>query len=136
MTTYYSSSSVFLARKTPSVVNNRHESTAPKVGFLLLLSSDGLVQIWLTPSRRCLHKTAAFYTEQCTTPSLLATSKSHEALETAHSITMASCATPFSSYVRMRRATLNFEHSKLCTVCGVNAICYMILAPETLSLLL
>ena len=34
------------------------------------LSSDGLVQIWRTPSRRCLHKTAAFYTEQCTTPSL------------------------------------------------------------------
>ena len=79
MTTYYSSSSVFLAQKTPSVVNNRRESTAPKsrqtakIGFLLLhllLSSDGLVQIWLTPSRRCLHKTAAFYTEQCTTPSL------------------------------------------------------------------
>ena len=43
-----------------------------KTGFLLLLllSLDGLVQIWLTPSRRCLHKTAAFYTEQCTTPSL------------------------------------------------------------------
>ena len=51
----------------------------------------------------------------------LATSKSHEALETAHSITVASCATPFSSYVRMRRATLNFE---LSTVCGVNAIKY------------
>ena len=45
----YSSSSVFLAKKTPSVVKNRHESTAPesrqtaKIGFLL--SSDGLVQI-------------------------------------------------------------------------------------------
>ena len=126
MTTYYSSSSVFLAQKTPSVVNNRRETTAPKsrqtakIGFLLLLllSADGLVQIWLTPSRRCLHKTAAFYTEQCTPHLFLATSKSHEALETAHSITMASCATPFSSYVRMRRATL------LCIVCGVNAIKY------------
>ena len=38
--------------------------------FLLLLSSDRLVQIWLTPSRWCLHKTAAFYTEQCMTPLL------------------------------------------------------------------
>ena len=43
--------------------------------------------------------------------------KSHEALETAHSITMASCATPFSSYVRIRRATLNFE-LKNCVLCA------------------
>ena len=132
MTTCFSSSSVFLAQKTPSVVNNRSESTAPKsrqtakIGFLLLLllllSSDGLVQIWLTPSRRCLLKTAAFYTEQCTTR-FLATSKSHEALETAHLITMASCATPFSSYVRMRRATLNFE---LKIVYCVRSECYQL----------
>ena len=75
MTTYYSSFSVFLAKKTPSEVKHHCESIAPesfqtaKIGFLLL-SSDGLVQIWLTPSRRCLHKTAALNTEQCTTPSL------------------------------------------------------------------
>ena len=57
--------------------------------------SDGLVQ---TPSRWFSHKTASFCTEQYTTPSLFSlTSKSHEPLETAHSITMASSATPFSS---------------------------------------
>ena len=121
MTTYYSPSSVFLAKKTPGVVKSRRESTAPKsrqtanlkighkFSVLLLLSSDGLVQIWLTPSRRCLHKTAAFYTEPCTTPSLFDNFEVSRALETARSITMASSTTPFSSYVRMRRATLNFE---------------------------
>ena len=124
MTTYYSSSSVFLAKKTPSVVNNCRESTAPKsrqtakIGFLLL-SSDGLVQIWLTPSRRCFTKQQHFTLSSARPHRFLTTSKSHEALETAHSITMASCATPFSLYVRIRRATLNFE-LKLCTVCGVN----------------
>ena len=45
MTTYYSSSSVFLAKKTPSVMKNRHESTAPEscqtaeIVLLLPLSS-------------------------------------------------------------------------------------------------
>ena len=132
MNTYYSSSSVFLAQKTPNVVNNCRESTAPKsrqtakIGFLLhllllLLSSDGLVQIWLTPSRRCLLKTAAFYTEQSTTPSLfgyfeVSRGAWNRPLE-------ASCATPFSSYVRMRRATLNFE---LKIVYSVRSECYQV----------
>ena len=40
----------------------------------------------------------------------LTASKSHEALEAAHSITMASFAMPFSSFILMHtRATLNFE---------------------------
>ena len=125
---YNSSSSVFLAKKTPSVVNNRRESklTAPKsrqtakIGFLLLLlrlASSNLADSLTT----CLHKTAAFYTEQCTTPSLTGNFEVSRGLETAHSITMASCATPFSSYVRMRRATLNFE---LKIVYCVQSECY------------
>ena len=108
MTTYYSSSSDFLAKKTPSVMKNHCKSTAPeshqttKIGFL---SSDGLVQIWLTPSRQCSHKTAALNSAR--PHRFLTTSKSHEALETTHSITMASSEMPF--FVHMRRATLNFE---------------------------
>ena len=98
-------------------MKNRRESTAPKsrqtakIGFLflLLLSSDGLVQIWLTPSQRCLTKQQHFTLSSVQPHRFLTTWKSHEALETAHSITMTSCVTPFSSYVRMRRATLNFE---------------------------
>jgi len=38
--------------------------------FLLLSSSDGLAHYCVNLSRWFMHETAAFYTEQCTTPSL------------------------------------------------------------------
>ena len=47
-------------------------------------SSDGLVQKCTTLSQWLLYKTAAFYTEQCTSPSLFTTLKSHEAVQTSH----------------------------------------------------
>ena len=70
-----SSSSVFLAKKTPSVVKNHHKSIEPescqnaKIVFFFL--KTGLFKIagrTLTP--RFSNKTAVFYTEQCTTPPL------------------------------------------------------------------
>ena len=51
--------------------------------FLLLLSSDGLIQEFMTP-----HETAVFYTAQ--TPLLYTTLKSHEVLETTHNATLQS----------------------------------------------
>ena len=84
-------------------------------------SSDGLVQLADSLTMVFAQNSSIFPLSSARPHHFLATSKPHEALETVHSITMSSCATPFSSYVRMRRATLN---SKLCTVCGVNAISY------------
>ena len=100
ITTYYSSSSVFLAKKTPSVVKNWRESTAPescqaaKIGFLFLFS-DELVQNCLTPSQ-VFAQNSSILSEYSAQPHRFL--KSHEALETAHSMTMASS---FSSFVRM-----------------------------------
>ena len=45
-------------------------SCQPLVQIVFLSSSDGLLQICVTLSRWFLHKTAAFFTEQCTSPSL------------------------------------------------------------------
>jgi len=69
-----------MTNKTPSGAEKHHESTEPestkmiKLFFflllLLLLSSDGLAQYCINLSRWFTHETAAFYTEQCTTPSL------------------------------------------------------------------
>jgi len=76
MTTYCSSSSVFVTNKTHNGARKRHESTQPnssktaKLFFFLLLSSDGLAQYCVNLSRWFTHETAAFSTEQCTTPSL------------------------------------------------------------------
>ena len=36
--------------------------------IVFLLSSDGLAQYWVNLLRWFMHKTAALYTEQCTTP--------------------------------------------------------------------
>jgi len=44
-------------------------------------SSDGLVQNCVILLQWFTHKVAAFYTEQCTSPSLFTTLKSHKAVE-------------------------------------------------------
>jgi len=73
---YHSSPSVFMTRKTPSGARKYREGTKPgtcKTGqmFLdLLLSSDRLAQYCVNLLRWFTHETAAFSTEQCTTPSL------------------------------------------------------------------
>ena len=68
-----------MTNKTPRVAKNRRESTTPgtrktgKLFFFLLsffLSSDGLAQRRLNRSSWFSHETAAFHTEQCTSPSL------------------------------------------------------------------
>jgi len=67
-----------MTNRTPSGTEKPHESTEPestkttKLFFflLLLLSSDGLAQYCINLSRWFTHETAAFYTEQCTIPSL------------------------------------------------------------------
>ena len=87
---YCSSSSVFIMNNMPSGVKKHCESTEPescqiaKMFFFLSSSSsfssssyssspsssDELVQNGMTLSQWFPHKTAAFYTEQCTSPSL------------------------------------------------------------------
>ena len=72
---YNPSSSVFMTNKTPSGAEKHHESSKPESSkvakmFFFLLSSDGLAQYCVNLSRWFMHETAAFYTEQCTTPSL------------------------------------------------------------------
>jgi len=70
-----------MANSTPSGAVKHRESTEPESGqtvkmffflsfFLLLSSSDGLAQHCVNLSRWFTHETAAFYIEQCTTPSL------------------------------------------------------------------
>ena len=78
-----------MTKNTPSGAKKHRESTEPeshqtaKMFFFLLLlllllssssssssSSDRLVQICVTLSRWFSHKTAEFFTEQCTSPSL------------------------------------------------------------------
>jgi len=66
-----------MTKKTPSGARMYREGTKPgtrKTGqmffFFLLLSSDGLAPYCVNLSRWFTHETAAFYTEQCTTPSL------------------------------------------------------------------
>jgi len=63
--------------KTPNGMRKHRESTEPessktaKMFFFLLLSSDGLAQRCVNFSPWFRYETAALYTEQCTTPSLL-----------------------------------------------------------------
>ena len=64
-----------MTNKTPSGAEKHHESSEPQSSkttkmFFFLLSSDGLAQYCVNLSRWFMHETAAFYTEQCTTPSL------------------------------------------------------------------
>jgi len=66
-----------MTNKTPSGAEKHHESTEPessktvKMLFFLLSSSDGLAQCCVNFSQWFTHETAAFCTEQCTTPLLL-----------------------------------------------------------------
>ena len=69
-----------MTKNTPSGAKKHRESTEPeshqtaKMFFFLFFSffssSDGLVQSCMTLSRWFSHKTATFFTEQCTSPSL------------------------------------------------------------------
>ena len=72
----------------------RHKSTNQKVTRLSSSPSDGLVHNSVTFSQWFSHKTAAFYTEQYTSPLLFTTLKSHVC-------TGLSLASPFSKIVRM-----------------------------------
>ena len=69
---YYSPSSVFMTNKTPSGVRKHHNSTKPgtrKMGemFFFFRWASSVLSESLT---MVLAQTAAFYTEQCTVPSL------------------------------------------------------------------
>ena len=77
-----------MTNNTPSGAKKHRESTEPeshqtaKMFFFLLLllsssSSDGLVQICVTLSWWFSHKTAAFSTELCTSPSLFSRFGNH-----------------------------------------------------------
>jgi len=69
-----------MTKNTPSGAKKHGENTEPESHQTAKMfsssssssssSSDGLVQICVTLSRWFLHKTAAFFTEQCTSPSL------------------------------------------------------------------
>ena len=64
----------YRTRKSPDDQNVFHSSSF----------SDGIVQHCVTVSRWFSHKTAAFYIEQCTSPLLFTTLKSHGVLQTGH----------------------------------------------------
>jgi len=72
---YHSSSGVLMTNNTHSDTRKHREGTKPgtrKTGqmfFFFLLSSDRLAQYCANLSRWFTHETAAFCTEQCTTPS-------------------------------------------------------------------
>ena len=70
--------------------------------FLFSSSSDRLVQNCVTLSQWFSHKTAAFYTKQCTIPSLFHNFEVPQSGRTCQWRTMASFAMPLSSLVRMR----------------------------------
>jgi len=62
-----------------------------------------------------LHKTTAFYTEQCTSSSLFHNfEKSQKVLETRHSRTMASFVIPFSSLVHIHTKNLAMKEYHQC----------------------
>ena len=72
---YCSSSGVFMMNNTPSGMKKHRESTEPEICQMFFFpssssSSDGLVQNYTTHSRWFSYQTAAFYTEQCTSPLL------------------------------------------------------------------
>ena len=81
-------------------------------------SSDKLVQNCVILSQRFLHKTAAFYTEQCTSPSLFDNFKVSRGTLTSHSRTMASSAMPFSLLVqnlamKLSHTQVTWRHGEL-----------------------
>ena len=60
-----------VAQNSIAKVPNQESRQIVNSFFLLASSSDGLVQNCTTLSQCFSHKTAAFYTEQCTSPSLV-----------------------------------------------------------------
>ena len=82
-----------VALKSIAKVPNEKVARRPKC--FLSSSSDGLVQICMTLSWWFSHKTAAFFTEQCTIAFFFPGLKSHEVIRTTHWRTMASFTTPF-----------------------------------------
>jgi len=70
---YRSPSSVFMMNNMPTGTKNNHESTEPE--RLSSSSSSSLDRLVRKLSRWFLHKTAAFYTEQCACPSLFHSSE-------------------------------------------------------------
>ena len=71
-----------------------HRGLVILFGWFLLLLVLGLVQNCMTLSRWFSHKTAAFYAEQCTSPSLFHNLfKSHEVVQTDHWTTIGSLLT-------------------------------------------
>ena len=79
-----------MANSTPSGAVKHRESTEPESGqtvkmfFFLLSSSDGLAQHCVNLSRWLTHETA-FYTEQCTTPSLFHNFEESQLCQNCHS---------------------------------------------------
>jgi len=63
-----------MTNNTPSGTKKHHETIKPEsrqtAQKVFLSSSDRLVQTYVTLSRWFSHKTAAFFTEWCTSPSL------------------------------------------------------------------
>ena len=112
-----------MALKTIAKVPNQKVARRPKC-FLSSSSSssDGLVQICVTLSRWFSHKTAAFFTEQCTSPSLFSRFEvmrgdSNRSLKNYGFLYDAI----FSSHVRMRTnhlATKYNYYARLLLVCG------------------
>jgi len=100
-----------MTNKTPNGAEKHHKSSEPESSktakmffFFLSSSSDGLTQYCVNLSCWFTHETAAFYTEQCTTPSLF---HNFEVSRGARSHSLANygfqLGTPFSLFVlRMR----------------------------------
>ena len=106
MTTYCSSSSVFMTNKTPNGARKHRESTQPnssktaKFFFIFFLSFFRRASSILRQPLTLVHETAAFSTEQCTTPSLF---HNFEASQGARSHSLKhygfQFGTPFSLFV-------------------------------------
>jgi len=88
-----------MAQESIAKVPNQTAANS-QIVFLLLLSSDGLAQCCINLSRWFMHKTAAFSTEQCTTPLLF---HNFEVSQGAHSHSLKhygfQFGTPFSLIV-------------------------------------
>ena len=100
-----------MANSTPSGAVKHRESTEPESGqtvkmfFFLLSSSDGLAQHCVNLSRWFTHETAAFYTEQCTTPSLFHNFEVSQGARSTHLKTTASNLGRHFLYLYLRMRT-------------------------------
>jgi len=72
---YRSPSSVLMRNNTPTGTKNNHESTEPERLSSSSSSTSSLDRLVQKLSRWFLHKTAAFYTEECACPSLFHSSE-------------------------------------------------------------